>query len=125
MQTQQPAPSPVYTASEQERTWALMTHLSTFSGYVIPFGNVLGPLIIWLIKREQMPLVDQHGKEALNFQISVLIYALISIALICAFIGWFLIIPLIVFQLVVTIIATISASRGELYRYPLCIRFIR
>src|ERR687888_152596 len=64
--------------SSQERAWAMLCHVSAYLGFFFPFGNVLGPLVVWMIKRDQMPLVREHGKEALNFQISFSVYAVIA-----------------------------------------------
>ena len=107
-------------------------HLAGFSGYVITgIGWILGPLIVWLLKRSEIPSVDAHGKEALNFQISVLIYALsmLMIAFLTCGLGGFLLIPagfcLGVAQITLMIIAAIKAANGELYRYPLTIRLIK
>lgn len=63
-----------------EKQWTFICHLSGFCGYIIPFGNLIVPLIIWSAKKDEMPLVDIHGKEAINFQISITIYALVSMA---------------------------------------------
>ena len=117
-------PKPQGEGSSDERTWAMFCHLSTFSGYVIPFGNILGPLIIWLIKKDQYSLVDDQGKEALNFQISVLLYFFISAVLCLVVVGFLMLIAVAVFDLVMTVIATIRANAGERYRYPLTIRFV-
>ena len=80
---------------------------------------------MWLLKRSEVPAVEAHGKEALNFQISVTIYAIVCILLIFVAIGFFLLIGLGIAALVLVIIASIKASSGELYRYPLTIRFIK
>lgn len=107
-----------------QNMWAMLCHLTTFSGFIIPFGNVIGPLIIWSLKKDQYPLVDDQGKEAINFQISVLIYLIISIILIFVVIGIPLLIALMVFDLIATVVATIRAAEGSTYRYPLSMRFI-
>lgn len=104
---------------EQERQWALFAHLSALLGFIIPFGNVIGPLVIWQIKKADMPFVDEQGKEALNFQITVTVAALASILLMLLFIG-FLLLPLVaIAALVLTVIAAVKANGGEHYRYPL------
>jgi len=90
----------------------------------VPFGNILGPLVVWLIKKDEMPLVDDQGKESVNFQISTTIYFIISLVLCLVVIGAFMLAALAVFKIIFVIIATVSASRGERFRYPLCIRFI-
>ena len=64
---------PAHYVSSEERTWSIAAHLSALAGLFIPFGSVLGPLVVWLVKRNEMPMVDRHGKEALNFQITVTI----------------------------------------------------
>lgn len=109
-----------------ERTWAMAAHLSTLCGLIgIPFGNIIAPLVIWLIKKEEMPFVDDQAKEALNFQISVSIYAIVASPTILIFgIGFLLLGAIGVFWLICVIIAAIKANDGEQYRYPLCIRFL-
>ena len=78
--------------SKDERTWAMLCHFSAFAGLIFPFGNFLAPLIIWLIKKEELPFVEDQGKEVLNFQISMTIYLLISGMLCIILIG----IPIII-----------------------------
>jgi hypothetical protein len=112
------------TASSDERMWAMLCHLSGFAGYIVPFGNIIGPLVIWLIKKDQYAFVDDQGKEALNFQISIMIWAAVAIALCFVIIGIPLLIAVIIFSVVMTIIAAIKANEGEYYRYPLTIRLI-
>ncbi len=108
-----------------EKTWATFCHLSAFSGYFFPLANIIVPLILWLTKKDEYPLVDDQGKEAINFQISMTLYYIISSILILAFIGVLMLIGLSVFNLIVVIIASVKANKGEKYRYPLCIRFVR
>ena len=110
---------------KEERMWGMFCHLIAFSGYLIPFGSVLGPLVIWLIKKDEMPFVDDQGKESLNFQLTMLIAMIISIILMFVFIGFLLIGVLIIYQIVVIIIASIKANDGVKYRYPYTIRFIK
>jgi uncharacterized Tic20 family protein len=106
--------------------WAMLCHLSALAGFIgIPFGNVVGPLIVWLIQKDKIPIVDQHGKEAVNFQIGMAILGVISILLIPVIIGIFTLMAVGIFDLVVIIIASMKANAGEFYRYPLCIRFIK
>jgi len=108
-----------------ERTWSMFCHLSAFAGFFIPFGNIIGPLIIWLIKRLESPFVDFHGKESLNFQISITIYSIVAGLLCFRVIGIPILFGLIIFEVVMIIIATLRANNGEEYRYPLTIRFIK
>ena len=127
MQTDQttPQPEPSQVDSRDQNMWAMLCHLSTLAGFIVPLGNVIGPLVIWMIKKDVYPLVDDQGKEALNFQISMTIYYVISGILILILIGIPLLIGLALFSLVVTIIAMVKASDGVAYRYPLSIRFIK
>ncbi|MHC4904693.1 MAG: DUF4870 domain-containing protein, partial [Planctomycetota bacterium] len=92
----------------------------------IPFANIIGPLILWLIKKEDFAFVDDQGKEALNFQISLAIYALASSVTLC-FPPLFvlIIIGLMIVNLIFIIIASIESNKGKAYRYPICIRLIK
>ncbi|MEI8341891.1 MAG: DUF4870 domain-containing protein [Verrucomicrobiota bacterium] len=105
--------------------WAMLAHLSSFSGHFIPFGHVLGPLIIWIIKKDQYPLVDDQGKEAINFQITFTIYFLISFVLCFILIGFLIVGLLWIAYLILVIVAAIKANEGVRYRYPATIRFIK
>jgi len=107
-----------------ERMWAMLCHLSAFAGYLVPFGNIIGPLVIWLIKKDQYAFVDDQGKEALNFQISITIWAAVAVVLCFVIIGIPLLIAVLIFSVVMTIIAAIKANGGEYYRYPLTIRLV-
>jgi len=109
----------------QERQWALICHLSGLSGYLIPFGNLIVPIIIWSMKKDEMPMVDAHGKEVINFQISFSIWIFISAIFVFLLIGIPLLIGLVVMQVILIIIGAIKADNGELYHYPLTIRFIK
>jgi uncharacterized Tic20 family protein len=110
--------------TKDERTWAMLCHLSTLAGFIIPFGNIVGPFVIWQIKKDEFPLVQDQGKEALNFQISMTIYVIASVILIFLLVGIPLLIGLGLFDLIVTVIAAINANDGVKYRYPLSIRFV-
>jgi len=111
--------------TKDDRTWAMLCHLSGLAGYVIPFGNIFGPLAIWLIKRDQSWLVDDQGKEAVNFQISWTIYMIISLIAILVLVGIVLVGIVAVGGLVLLIVAAVKANEGIAYRYPLTIRFIK
>ena len=113
-------------ANKEELNWAMFCHLAALSGFVIPFGNVVGPLIIWLIKKDTMPLVDQHGKEALNFQITVLIAFVICLVLTLVLIGVVLMFVVGIGALVLTIMAAVKVSNGQFdYKYPFTLRLIK
>lgn len=112
--------------SKDEQNWAMICHLAALSGFIIPFGNVLGPLIVWLMKKDTMPLVNEHGKEALNFQITVTIAMVISIALMFVLIGFLLVFIVGIGALILTIMAAVKVSNGQLdYKYPFALRLIK
>ncbi|MCD5397710.1 DUF4870 domain-containing protein [candidate division NPL-UPA2 bacterium] len=111
--------------SRQEKMWAMLCHLGAFSGFIIPFGHIIAPLVIWLIKKEGSPLVDDQGKESLNFQISMTIYYLVAGILTLILIGFVLLIGLVIFSIIMVIMASVKANDGEKFRYPLRIKFIK
>ena len=128
-----PPPPPINPEPEEvvgipgkdECMWGMLCHLTALAGIIIPFGNVIGPLIIWLIKKDEYPFVDKQGKESLNFQIVVTIALLISFALAFVCIGIFLLPIVSIAALVMVIIATIKTNSGIDYKYPFNIRFIK
>ena len=109
----------------QDRQWALICHLSGLCGYVVPFGNLIAPIIIWSMKKDEMPMVDAHGKEVINFQISFTIWIVSSIILVFLLIGIPILIVLAILQLIFIIIGAIKADSGVLFHYPMTIRFIK
>ncbi|MCC6699267.1 MAG: DUF4870 domain-containing protein [Candidatus Hydrogenedentes bacterium] len=110
---------------KEELTWAMFCHLAALAMFVgIPFGNIIGPLVVWLVKKDQYAFVNDQGKEALNFQISVTIYGIIAAVLCLVLIGFLLLPILLLFQLIYTIIGGIKANQGEYFRYPFTIRFL-
>lgn len=111
-------------SEEEENKWAMWAHISTFSNALVPLGNFIGPIVIWQLKKHESEFVADQAKEALNFQISLIIYAVISILCIFIFIGVFMIIGLVLFSLIIVIVAGVRANNGEYYRYPMCIRLI-
>jgi len=113
--------------SRTERQWAMGCHLIGLCGVVVPVpaAGVIGALILWLLKREDGAFIDDQGKEALNFQISMLIYFMACFLLMFVAIGAFLIVPVAIFGFVCVVVATVKASEGITFRYPACIRFIK
>lgn len=148
------------TTTDQEKNMGMFTHLGTFLGYIFPFANIFVPLIIWLSNKES-EFIGKHGKAVLNFQISLLLYHLMtgiifvifflrniielgihqenidkivsqnndalfaSTAIIALFVLVLLYLFLQIFKIITTIIGGIKASKGEYYKYPLSISFIR
>jgi uncharacterized Tic20 family protein len=119
---------PVETApvpGKEVRTWAMLCHLLALSGVCVPFGHVLGPLIIWVLKREEDPFIDDQGKEALNFQLTMTIVIFAVLVLMFLIIGFLLLPILVLFEIVMIIMASVAANEGRAYRYPLTIRFFK
>jgi uncharacterized Tic20 family protein len=113
--------------SKSERQWAMGCHLIGLCGLLIPnlIMGLIGTLVLWLVKRDDGAFIDEQGKEALNFQITLIIYLFACIALSFIAIGLFLLVPLGIFGFVCIIVAAIKASDGISFRYPACIRFIK
>ncbi len=120
--------------TSQEQAWAMGCHLAAFGKYCpVPFGGILGPLIVWQMKKNEFPLVDDQGKEALNFQIAVSLAHIAALGIL--FVG-FLMPPLLLLgglllgviaiaDLVLTIIAALEANKGHSYRYPFSLRLVK
>ena len=119
-------PNPVTVPTQDERTWGMLAHISAFALFLVPMiGCALGPLIVWLIKRDQSEFVADQGKEALNFNISFLLAGVVCGALVFVLIGILLGVALFFYWLAMTIIAGIKASEGVRYRYPFTLRLIK
>jgi uncharacterized Tic20 family protein len=113
-------------AMDQEvRNAAVAAHLSTFAGLVVPFGSVIGPLAVWLTRRDRDPFIDQAGREALNFGISIAVYGAVVLAAALMLVGIPLLIVGVIAWVVLASLAAAKASQGQSYRYPLTMRFVR
>src|ERR1700740_105480 len=113
------------TPTENERTWGMLAHLSALAGLVFPLiGNILGPLFVAIARGDRSPFVAAHAKEALNFNITVTLAAVVSALLMLVFIGFLLLCALFIVWLVMTLVAAIRASEGAAYRYPFALRFL-
>src|SRR6266498_5641897 len=120
-----PPPPPAPATSSDIRTWCVLCHAAALAGLFFHFlGHLFGPLIVWLVKRGDSPEIDAHGKESLNLQISMLIYDAIAAILCFVLIGIPILIALWILNTVFVIIASVKASEGKFYRYPITIRFI-
>jgi uncharacterized Tic20 family protein len=125
-----PSPGSDREMNHEARLWGMFCHLAGFAAFlpILPvFGGILGPLIVWLIKKDQYPFVDEQGKEAVNFQITILIYTAIAAVLLLVCIGILLLPAVIITDIVLIVMASIKANDGFHYRYPypLIIRFIK
>jgi uncharacterized Tic20 family protein len=108
------------------RTWCVLCHAAALAGIVLHvFGHFFGPLLVWLLKRDDAAEIDAHGKESVNFQLSMLLYNVIAAILCLVLIGFVLLVILWIANTVFVIIASIQAGEGKLYRYPIAIRFIK
>lgn len=118
------APAPQL--SEQEKEWAMYCHMSALAGMLI-LVTCVGPLVCWLAKRETSPFYDYHGKEALNFQINIDIYALATFIMALILGQWMLVVPIgvLIYGLVMAVLAGKRAATGEMYQYPGNIRLIK
>lgn len=123
-----PVPGPT---EAQIRQWNMWCHLSALAGLFLPAGNVLGPLLVWQIKKAEFPSVEIHGRAALNFQLTIVIAMVVGIGLAIALsfvcIGW-LLIPVVlllgVAGMVFAVIAGLKANEGQLYQYPYSLKLL-
>jgi uncharacterized protein len=111
--------------NQEVRNSAVAAHLSTFAGLVVPFGSVIGPLAVWLTRRHRDPFIDQAGREALNFGISIAIYGSLLLVAALMLVGIPLLIAGVIAWVVLASLAAAKASQGQTYRYPLTLRLIR
>jgi uncharacterized Tic20 family protein len=112
-------------SEDEERQWAMFAHIGTFSSMFVPLGNIIAPIVIWQLKKNESPFVVEQAKESLNFQITLMIYAVISFLLVFIVIGFFLIFALVIFGLIIVIVAGVKANDGEHYRYPMALRLVK
>lgn len=144
METSLPSGAPAAQANPS-RTWEVLCHVAALSAFIgVPFGNIAGPLIVWAMKRAEIPDVEHHGKESLNFQITstIALFVLTAMGFVCfalaaviPLVGLLFLIPgglialagtvVLLGNLVLTIVATLKASEGVPYRYPFTIRFVK
>ena len=118
-----PAGGPV--VRPEDRTWAMVVHLSAFAGHIFPFAHIIAPLVVWLVRRESSAFVNDQGREAVNAQISVTIYAAIAGVLCFVLIGWPMLGILYLANVVLVIVAAIAAHEGKTYRYPFILRLVK
>lgn len=112
-------------ANNDESNWGMFAHLSALIGFLIPFGSIIAPLIIWLTKGKESAYVGEQAREALNFQLSMAIVFVVCFLLSFIVIGLFLMGIAAIADLVFVILATVTASKGQLYRYPYTMRLVK
>ncbi|HKJ07123.1 MAG TPA: DUF4870 domain-containing protein [Flavobacteriaceae bacterium] len=120
--------------TQNDKNYSVITHLSGFAGWLFPFGNILAPLILWIAKKSESSYIDAHGKAAVNFQLSLIVYSILlailiipitiltlGLGLLAILIG---IVPVLILKVVLIITASLKATNGEHYQYPFTINFI-
>ncbi|KPM79679.1 MULTISPECIES: DUF4870 domain-containing protein [Pseudoalteromonas] len=115
----------IIVADKDQRTWAMFCHLSALAGLLFPFGSVIGPLIVWLVKKEEMPLVAEHGRKSLNFQLTMMIAYIVCFMLMFVVVGVILLPLVALFSLIMVVVSAIKANDGKEVKYPMAIEFIK
>lgn len=112
--------------TSEEKNWAMAAHLVPLSNFVVPVPgfNIIAPAIVWFLKRETMPMVDDQGKEAINFQITLTLASLVCFALMFIMIGFVLLFALLIYGIVMEVLAAKAVQEGRLYRYPYSLRLL-
>jgi uncharacterized protein len=120
-----PAADPSVGPTPDERTWGMVAHLCALAGFIVPFGNILGPLVVYLVKRDTSAFVAVEAKEALNFNITLAIAGVVCFMLFLLSVGVLFAALLVLFWLVMIIIAALKAAEGVAYRYPFTLRLVK
>ncbi|WP_063700622.1 DUF4870 domain-containing protein [Pseudoalteromonas gelatinilytica] len=115
----------IIVADKEQRTWAMFCHLSALAGLLFPFGSVIGPLIVWLVKKEEMPLVAEHGRKSLNFQLTMMIAYIVCFMLMFVVVGVILLPLVALLSLIMVVVSAIKANDGKEVKYPMAIEFIK
>lgn len=118
------APSAEVAVPQPDRQYAMLIHLSGFLGYLLGPLAIVVTLALWLARKDESPFINDHGREAMNYSLSIWLYAAMATMLTIVAIGCFILPALIVFDIIVVIMAAVAASGGQYYRYPITIRFI-
>ncbi len=116
---------PMHLQTQDEKQMGLFLHLSQLLNVLIPFGGVIAPIVLWQMKKDEMPALDAHGKMIVNWMISGLIYGVVSFILTFFIIGLLGFLALAIMGIVYPIIGGIKANNGELWEYPLTIKFLK
>jgi uncharacterized Tic20 family protein len=120
-----PAADPAAALERETRQWAMFLHLSLLAGFIVPLGGLVLPIVIWQIKKAELPGIDVHGKIVVNWIISAFLYAVGGVILVLAIVGIPLLIALGVLGVVFPVIGAIKANDGEVWKYPLSIPFLK
>jgi uncharacterized Tic20 family protein len=117
--------NPINPDEQQARQWAMFLHLSQLAGYIIPLVGLIAPIVIWQMKKDEYPILDEHGKAVVNWIISELIYGAICFVLVFIVIGFPMLMVLGILAVVFPIIGGIKANNGELWHYPMAINILK
>jgi len=120
-----PPPAAYAATGQQTNQWAMILHLSQFAGYLVPFAGLIAPIVIWQVKKNDLPGIDAHGKVVMNWILSALIYGVVSFLLTFILIGIPMIFILGLLLIIFPIIGGIKANNGEVWKYPLSIPFFK
>ena len=116
---------PSYLQTAEQKQTGMFLHLSQLLNFIIPFGGVVAPILIWQLKKDEMPSLDAHGKMIANWMISALIYGVVSSVLAFVLIGFLGLAALAIVGIAFPIIGAVKANNGELWEYPLTIKFLK
>ncbi len=105
--------------------FSMLMHLSQFAGYLIPMAGLILPIVMWVTNKDKSPVIDQHGKNILNWMISLVIYVIVSFILMFVLIGIVTLIGVLICSIVFTIMGAVKANNGEIYKYPMSITFLK
>ena len=113
------------TQEQQARQWGFFLHLSMLAGFAVPFAGLVAPIVIWQLKKDELPGIDEHGKNAVNWIISSVIYAVVGVILIAVVIGIPWLLALALCAVIFPLVAAFKANNGEVWKYPLAITFLK
>lgn len=116
---------PQYLQTPDQKQMGMFLHLSQLLNFLIPFGGIIAPIVLWQMKKDEMPALDAHGKMVTNWLISAMIYGIVSAVLSIILVGFLLLLALGIMTVVFPIIGGIKANNGELWEYPLTIKFLK
>jgi uncharacterized Tic20 family protein len=125
MHIEDPTGTPSENNDRETRLWAMLVHFSLWAGFVVPIAGLAAPIIIWQLKKEELPGIDEHGKVVVNWILSAIIYGAVGTVLVFAIVGFPLLAALGLACIIFPIIGGIKANNGELWRYPLSIQFLK
>lgn len=117
------APVVAVDTGKEIRLWSMLLHLSQLANFLLPFGGLILPIIIWQVKKTELPGIDAHGKVVMNWILSAIIYGMVCFLLCFVFVGIPLVMILGIIAIIFPIIGGLKANNGEVWKYPLSIPF--